>query len=152
MTREEMSARNRKYYVKHRERRLAAKRAYYLLVKDDPEFKRKNRERAARNYARMTNEQRARANALRRARKLSTEARARKNLLRKEARAKQRGERTVREIVRAERTAPKPIPTLVRDAWKQSDSNSILQKKYPSYAHLRRGAARGDFDHISEAA
>jgi hypothetical protein len=131
---------------------LARKRArYHAVNKHDPEYVRQARERSRRSYMLKTAEQRAEANAKHR-KPLSDEARERRNALRREARAKLRGESPTREIVRAEKKRPKPIPTVVRDAWKRSERGSILQRKYPSYDKLKRGAARGDFDHLREVA
>lgn len=50
-------------------------------------------------------------------------------------------------VVRVRVPKPKviPIPTHVRDAWKRSHRNSILQRKYPTYDALRKAAQEGAF-------
>lgn len=134
------------------EKYLARKRArYHAVDKHDPEYMRTARERSRRNYQLKTAEERKEINARYRS-PLSAEARERKNALKREAYAKLRGERPAREIVREsifKHKNTKPIPTAVRDAWKVSKPNSILQIKYPTYEALKRGAARGDFDRMA---
>lgn len=75
---------------------------------------------------------------------LTPEQLERKTRLQRERRAERR--KHVVRAPRARRQPPKPIPVHIRDAWRRSHRNSILQQKYPTYAALQRAAQEGAFD------
>lgn len=99
----------------------------------EPEFRKRDRERAA-TYRRTHG---AKPRKVTRA-----EAEARRAT--RQVRAAER--RRAAENARARASVPARAPAVVRAAWRDAKPNSIIRRKFPRMADLDASARRGEFD------
>jgi hypothetical protein len=103
----------------------------------EPEFREKDRERAARY--RLARGMKPREVTRREA----EEKRHRRSLRTAERR---RSRETARAAVSDAEARNRQAPAAVRAAWRDADPNSIIRRKFPTMADLNASARRGEFD------